>query len=340
MGRQPNRTRKDSAPGGEGKGRRASCASRRSRAHGRPRRQPAAHDTTDTETTRSRGRSSKSTSTTCCQVPRPSSPRRTGTDSDGPITAARRCACAFVSSLRTLCSYAPWAGISRSSSACRSATPPGSYSIVVTATVEPTANTTATPVSTPERPTIDRTPSVRSTIAPLPGVLSRSSPACTAIASGPDPEPPELALAALEHRAVQAVGVEVEPVGRQRLAVQLDAALGEPAPHVRARHAQALGEELRQVLGLGADLELRHLVRRLAAHVDAIEVLLRRPCRLGPVEALDDRARERPLRVTRRRPGRRLLDREDLEPLVHRLVGQRQRAPIDFLRRLGDPDVV
>jgi len=72
----------------------------------RPRPLPAttAQDRTWTETTRSRGRSSKSMSTTCCHVPSPRSPRTTGTDSDGPITAARRCACAFVSWLRALCS--------------------------------------------------------------------------------------------------------------------------------------------------------------------------------------------------------------------------------------------
>jgi hypothetical protein len=63
----------------------------------------SAYDSTDTATTRSRGRSSKSIKTTCCHVPSPSSPRTTGTDSDGPITAARRCACALVSWLRTLC---------------------------------------------------------------------------------------------------------------------------------------------------------------------------------------------------------------------------------------------
>jgi len=50
-----------------------------------------------TSTVRSRGRSSKSSSTICCQVPSPRRPPITGIDTDGPITAARRCACALVS---------------------------------------------------------------------------------------------------------------------------------------------------------------------------------------------------------------------------------------------------
>jgi hypothetical protein len=61
-------------------------------------------DTTCTSTSRRRGRSSKSISTSCCQVPSASAPSTTGTLSDGPISAARRCACAFVSALRRLCS--------------------------------------------------------------------------------------------------------------------------------------------------------------------------------------------------------------------------------------------
>src|SRR4051795_3708463 len=106
--------------------------------------------------------------------------------------------------------------------------PPGSCSIVVTATVAPTANTTATPSDTSDRRTIDRTPSVRSTIAPLPGVLSRSRPPWTAIASGPHAQPAELPLADLQDRAVEPVGLEVERVGGHRLAIEPDAALGQP----------------------------------------------------------------------------------------------------------------
>ena len=54
-------------------------------------------DRTSTSTVRSRGRSSKSNRTICCQVPSARRPPITGIDSDGPITAARRCACALVS---------------------------------------------------------------------------------------------------------------------------------------------------------------------------------------------------------------------------------------------------
>jgi hypothetical protein len=61
-------------------------------------------DSSCTATSRRRGRSSKSISTICCQVPRASAPSTTGTLSEGPINAARRCACALVSALRRLCS--------------------------------------------------------------------------------------------------------------------------------------------------------------------------------------------------------------------------------------------
>jgi hypothetical protein len=64
----------------------------------------AVYEITWTVTVRLRGRSSKSISTTCCHVPSTSRPSRSGIDSDGPISAARRCAWAFVSWLRRLCS--------------------------------------------------------------------------------------------------------------------------------------------------------------------------------------------------------------------------------------------
>src|SRR6202008_2312820 len=70
-------------------------------------------------------------------------------------------------------------------------TAPGSYSIVVTATVEPTANTVTRPRSTSEAATTRATPSVRSTMCPLPGVSSRSIPPQTAIVL-PEPSPAHL----------------------------------------------------------------------------------------------------------------------------------------------------
>src|SRR5215211_4278568 len=168
--------------------------------------------------------------------------------------------------------------------ACRSLTPPGSYSIVVTPTVEPTANTTATPVSTSERRTIDRRPSVRSTIAPSPGVLSRSSPPCTAIASGPHPNPPELALADLQHGAIEALGGDVEVVGAERLAVELDPALGEHPPGIRAREPEPLRQQSGHVdLAVArAHRQLGHLLGRLVAHEQAVEVLLGTARRVRP----------------------------------------------------------
>ena len=58
--------------------------------------------TTWTSTVRCRGRSSKSIKTTCCHVPSASRRSTKGIVSEGPITAARKCAWAFVSWLRRL----------------------------------------------------------------------------------------------------------------------------------------------------------------------------------------------------------------------------------------------
>src|SRR4051812_13503544 len=82
--------------------------------------------------------------------------------------------------------------------------PPGSRSMAVTGDVEPTANTLTAPVRTSERRTIEWTPSVRSTIAPLAGVVSRSGPPWTG-SLAPDPQPAELALAHLQDRPVEAL---------------------------------------------------------------------------------------------------------------------------------------
>jgi hypothetical protein len=62
------------------------------------------YDRICTVTTRWRGRSSKSSRTICCQVPRANCPSTTGIVSEGPMIAARRCAWAFVSWFRRLCS--------------------------------------------------------------------------------------------------------------------------------------------------------------------------------------------------------------------------------------------
>jgi hypothetical protein len=80
------------------------CSIAPARGSRRPRCLDRRQDRTCTVTVRVRGRSSKSISTSCCQVPSASRPSTSGTVSDGPITAARRCAWAFVSWLRRLCS--------------------------------------------------------------------------------------------------------------------------------------------------------------------------------------------------------------------------------------------
>ncbi len=53
-----------------------------------------------------------------------------------------------------------------------------------------------------------------------------------------DPQARELALAELQHAAVERLGRDVERLGRQRLAVELDAALGQLAPRLGARAAE------------------------------------------------------------------------------------------------------
>jgi hypothetical protein len=70
-------------------------------AAGRARR--TSQDTTWTVIVRSRGRSSKSISTSCCHVPSVIRPPTTGIVADGPISAARRCACELESWLSRLC---------------------------------------------------------------------------------------------------------------------------------------------------------------------------------------------------------------------------------------------
>src|ERR1700759_350436 len=124
--------------------------------------------------------------------------------------------------------------MSRSSRARRSQTPPGSYSIVVTPTVAPTANTVTTPRSTPLVATMRATPSVRSTMSPSPCVCRRNIPPRTAIAPSPglldDFHARETALAQLQHAAVQVRGRHVQDVRGHGFAVEADRALLQATP--------------------------------------------------------------------------------------------------------------
>ena len=128
-----------------------------------------------------------------------------------------------------------WAGIRRSSSCWRSRTPPGSCSIVVTATVEPVAKTVMIPRSTPDVATTRATPSVMSTMSPFPCVSRRSIPPWTAIRSPPrsnhlDPrEPP---LAELQDFAVENRWIHVERAVGHLHPVEPDAALGQASPRL------------------------------------------------------------------------------------------------------------
>src|SRR5438309_9235328 len=136
--------------------------------------------------------------------------------------------------------------MSRSRRRWRSETPPRSYSIVVTATVAPGANTVATPRPAPAVRTTLATPAVMSTISPFPAVSRRSCPAWTLIASPASPavhaHAREAPLAGLEHAAVELLAGDVERVGRHGGAVELHAALGEQAPPLRGRDAEGLAQ--------------------------------------------------------------------------------------------------
>ena len=140
------------------------------------------------------------------------------------------------------------AGISRSSSARRSATPPGSYSIVVTATVEPTANTS---------PGRARTSRGASTLDP-----------CGDIDDLPVPRGPQPHSAAVDrHRVIpshphagEPALAELQDAGRRarRPADRASpsptgspstrtAPLGEAPPRLRGRDPEGLRDQRRQV---------------------------------------------------------------------------------------------
>src|SRR6185437_2871053 len=138
--------------------------------------------------------------------------------------------------------------MSRSSSRWRSETPPGSYSMVVTPTVAPIANTQARPRSTPLVATMRATPSVRSTMWPLPGVCTRSIPPPTAIAPLlRNLHAREAALAHLQHAAVEILSGHVQDAARNRLPVEPDRALGQAPARLRGRDTERLRQQRGQV---------------------------------------------------------------------------------------------
>jgi hypothetical protein len=94
---------------------------------------------------RSRGRTSSSMNTICCQVPSISFFLSKGTDRSGPINEALMWECPFPSCHRLSCSYEPSLGAILSSMDGRSISRPGSYSIVVSAAVDPGTNRNTTP---------------------------------------------------------------------------------------------------------------------------------------------------------------------------------------------------
>ena len=266
----------------------------------------APHDRTVTDTVRWRGRSSKSSSTTCCHVPRP---RRAVDDRDRlrrpdqrPRAGARarwcrRCGRCGRSRRRPA---APAAAGARSSPA-GPRRPPRSNSIVVTASVEPTPNTTATPSCTWEARTTERTPSVRSTISPSPRVETRSRPPCAAT----QPATRTRAKRRLPARRTRAVDA-LAAAGRARPTTASSTRTPpgrDQAARLRARHPERVAQRLRAVdrVAVGgrhaspwASRRARPRCTKTRSNAASAACAASRA-----VVALDDRPRQRALGVAR-----------------------------------------
>ena len=91
-------------------------------------------------------------STICCQVPSVRRPSTRGIDSDGPISDGPLVGVGVRVVVEAVVLVVALGRNEPVEQRLRSATPPGSYSIVVTAAVEPTANTVTTPRSHAGRP--------------------------------------------------------------------------------------------------------------------------------------------------------------------------------------------
>src|SRR5829696_1979510 len=89
---------------------------------------------------------------------------------------------------------------------------------------------------------------------------------------------PEMPLAELQNAAVEGAGGQVERIRRERLAVQLDASLGQRPPRFGPRPAERLGDHGGQMDGavLRPHERLFDLLGQLVRDEDAIEACLRR----------------------------------------------------------------
>ena len=246
----------------------------------------------------------------------------------------------------------PRGGISRSSSAWRSWTPPGSYSIVVMATVDPVANTVTTPRSTPAVGTTLSTPGVMSTMCPFPGVSIRSRPPWTVIGDPASSSPGVSATWTRARSGACRAGGPCRrprpPAGRapraDRLAVEPDSALGEGAPGLGSRDPERAREQRRQM-----DVALVPPARPRSACPP--EPVARCGPGRTPASAASAAASARgtaqpapgPAPAWRHAGRARAAARSPSSSSYQdgkRGVGDAQRLAVHLLGRLGDPDVV
>lgn len=89
---------------------------------------------------------SSSMNTICCHVPNTSFPSCNGIVRSGPSSEALTCECPFPSCQWFSCSYGILLGAILSSMAGKSCNSPGSYSMVVSAAVDPGKNRTMIPL--------------------------------------------------------------------------------------------------------------------------------------------------------------------------------------------------
>src|SRR5688572_20338449 len=107
-------------------------------------------------------------------------------------------------------------------------------------------------------------------------------------ASGVIGEAGETTPADLQNAPRELLGRQVEGVAGERLAVELDGALGDQAPGLAAARAEGSGDQGRQVDRAAPELDGRDVVGDLVADVDLVETRLGGLARPRRMEAVDD----------------------------------------------------
>ena len=303
----------------------------------------ASQDRTWTVTVRERGRSSKSISTTCCQVPSASRPSTTGIVSDGPITAARRCAWELrvvVEPVVLVVAVGRDQAVEQRLEIVdaaglvlhrrdRDGRPGGEHAHH--AAVDPRGAHDADDPGgdVDDVPVAGRLEAQQAAVdghRDRPRVRARArSAACRA--AGP----------CRRRRDPGRRG----PVGH-RLPVEPDPALGERAARLGGRDPERAREQRRQVhrpFRASHSTTGHVLGTSWRSNVDS-RTPARPPRPVRPVEPRDERPGQRPLGVPRADPVRNRPSEQQLVPRAERRVGDAQRLAVDLVGRLGDADVV